>query len=45
MERKDRIVIDTGVLISADKDLLDMQPLTFQLKILSPRKFIELRLR
>lgn len=28
-------------LITGDKDLLDMQSLPFQLKILSPRKFIE----
>lgn len=32
-------------LITGDKDLLDMQPLTFQLKILSPRKFIEQKFR
>jgi len=32
-------------LITGDKDLLDMKPLTFQLKILSPRKFIEQRFR
>jgi len=32
-------------LTTGDKDLLDMKPLTFQLKILSPRKFIEQRFR
>lgn len=32
-------------LITGDKDLLDMKALTFQLRILSPRKFIEQRLR
>ncbi len=32
-------------LITGDKDLLDMKPLTFQLRILSPRKFVEQRLK
>jgi len=32
-------------LITGDKDLLDMKTLTFELKILSPRKFIDQRLR
>jgi len=32
-------------LITGDKDLLDMQPLPFQLTILSPRKFVEHTLR
>jgi len=32
-------------LITGDKDLLDMQSLPFQLQILSPRKFVEHKLR
>lgn len=32
-------------LITGDKDLLDMQSLPFQLEILSPRKFVEHKLR
>ena len=31
------------VLISSDRDLLDIRVLPFHLKILTPRKFLELR--
>jgi predicted nucleic acid-binding protein len=31
------------ILISGDRDLLDIEALPFHLKILTPRKFLELR--
>ena len=33
------------ILISSDRDLLDIKILPFDLKILTPRKFLELRLK
>lgn len=39
------IAAKADFLITGDKDLLDMHPLPFQLKIVSPRKFMELTRR